>query len=436
MGRKRQGRVLDVYVGSSKVGRFSRKPSGATSFRYDPDWLSSERAFPISLSMPLSDRVWSGESASSYFDGLLPDDRTVRERIAAREHADSAGIFDLLSVIGRDCVGALRFVPEGLDPGDPKKMEYRSVTDDEIAARIASLGTTPLGVHVDEDDFRISIAGVQEKTAFLRVDNQWQLPLGPTPTSHIFKPAMKAGPAGADFSDTPWNEWLCLVLCRALGLEVANAEVLLFDGKPVIVVERFDRTWRDGVLYRLPQEDICQALGVPPVRKYQNDGGPGIIDVLEFLNGAVAPHEDRLVFMKAQIVFWLLAAIDGHAKNFSIFHSPGGYRLTPLYDVMSAAPYQEFPVQKIKLAMAIGDKGYYRLNQIQLRHFYQTGQKAGLREQDMDNIFFDVVARMNDAIVEAAALAADAGMPELSSGPILDGVNKRAGMIASSKRNG
>jgi serine/threonine-protein kinase HipA len=343
VGRKRQGRVLDVYLGSSKVGQYARVPSGATSFRYDPVWLSSERAFPISLSMPLSDRVWSGEGATSYFDGLLPDDRTVREKIAAREHAESAGIFDLLAVIGRDCVGALRFVPEGIDPGDPTKMEYRSVTEDEIAARLASLGNNPLGLYADEDDFRISIAGVQEKTAFLRVDNQWQLPLGPTPTSHIFKPAMKVGPDGADFSDTPWNEWLCLVLCRALGLETANAEVRMYDDKPVIVVERFDRTWQEGVLYRLPQEDICQALGVPPLRKYQSDGGPGIVEVMEFLNGAVAPHEDRLTFMKAQIVFWLLAAIDGHAKNFSIFLSQGGFRLTPLYDVMSAAPYPGSP---------------------------------------------------------------------------------------------
>ena len=311
MGRKRQGRVLDVYVGSSKVGQYSRAPGGATSFRYDPDWLASERAFPISLSMPLSDRIWSGEGPTSYFDGLLPDDRTVREKIATREHAESAGIFDLLAVIGRDCVGALRFVPEGLDTGDPTRMEYRPVTDEEIAARLGALGTNPLGLYAEEDDFRISIAGVQEKTAFLQVDNQWQLPLGPTPTSHIFKPAMKEGPNGADFSDTPWNEWLCLVLCRALGLETANAEVQRYDGKPVIVVERFDRTRKEGVLYRLPQEDICQALGVPPLRKYQSDGGPGIVDVMDFLNGAVAPHEDRLTFMKAQIVFWLMAAIDG-----------------------------------------------------------------------------------------------------------------------------
>ncbi|MEA3410368.1 MAG: type II toxin-antitoxin system HipA family toxin [Pseudomonadota bacterium] len=433
MARKRKGRVLDVYIGSSKVGRYFREPSGATSFRYDPEWISSERAFPISLSMPLSDRVWTGESATSYFDGLLPDDRTVREKIAEREHADSAGVFDLLAVIGRDCVGALRFVPEGLDPGDPAKMTFRPVSDHEIASRIASLATTPLGVQADDDDFRISIAGVQEKTAFLQVDNRWQLPLGPTPTSHIFKPAMKSvgnlSPSGADFSDTPWNEWLCLTLCRALGLESANADVLIFDGKSVIVVERFDRVWLDGVLYRLPQEDICQAMGVASVRKYQSDGGPGIIDVLRVLDGAAAPHADRLAFMKAQIVFWLLAAVDGHAKNFSIFLTPGGYKLTPLYDVMSVAPYPEFPVQKIKLAMAIGNKGYYRLKQIQLRHFYQTGQKAGLREQDMDSIFSGLAVQLDDAIAAAAALAADTGMPESTSEPILARVNERAKMI-------
>lgn len=425
MGRKRRRRVLDVYVGSSKVGMYSRSPGGATSFRYDSGWLSLDQAFPISASMPLTDRVRSGEGVASYFDGLLPDDRTVREKIAAREQADSAGVFDLLAVLGRDCVGALRFVPEGLGPGDPASMEYRPVSDDEIAARIAELGTTPLGVRVGHDDFRISIAGMQEKTAFLRIKDQWQLPLGPTPTSHIFKPAMKESAAGADFSDTPWNEWICLELCRALGLESAKAEVLIINDAPVIAVERFDRVWRDGIIYRLPQEDMCQALGVSPVLKYQSDGGPGIDSVLEFLNGAISPYEDRMTFMKAQIVFWLLAAIDGHAKNFSISLSPDGYRLTPLYDVISAAPWPEFPDQKIQLAMAFGNKNHYRLNQIQLRHFYQTGQKAGLREQDMDSIFSGLTTKTDAAIAQTAALAVGAGVPESTTEPILEGVYKR-----------
>jgi len=429
LGRKRKTSALDVYVGTSKVGTYTRTANGSTLFRYDPVWISSDRSFPISISLPLSDRDWTGTNVNSFFDGLLPDDQTIRDKIASREHADSAGTFDLLAVIGRDCVGALRFIPEGLDPGNPTKMAFRPVSDDEIAVRLASLSTSPLGMYADDDDFRISIAGVQEKTAFLRINDQWQLPSGVTPTSHIFKPAMKEGPSGADFSDTPWNEWACLELCRAFGLESANAEVQPFDNKPVIVVERFDRVWQDGILYRLPQEDICQALGVPPTRKYQSEGGPSIVDVLKFLNGAVDPYEDRLTFIKSQIVFWLLAAIDGHAKNFSIFITPGGYKLTPLYDVMSAVPYPEFSPHKIKLAMSVGDKSYYRIKQIQIRHFYQTAQAAGLKKQDVDDIFSSLAAQVDDAIAKVADLAASAGMPEATSKPIFDALKKRTELI-------
>jgi len=430
MGRKRRSRNLDVYIGTSKVGVYRRAPDGSTAFRYDPDWLGSDRAFPVSLSMPLSDRIWSGAQASSFFDGLLPDDQAVRDKIAAREHAQSGTTFDLLAAIGRDCVGALRFVPEGENPGDPAAMDARPIGDEEIAQRLGALGTSPLGIQGEEDEFRISLAGVQEKTAFLRVNDAWHLPLGPTPTSHIFKPALKEGPNGADFSDTPWNEWICLELCRAFGLDAAHAEVLMFGDEPVLVVERFDRSWRDGVLYRLPQEDLCQALGVPPVRKYQSDGGPGIVDVMQLLNGAIAPYEDRLRFMKAQIVFWLLAAIDGHAKNFSLFLSPGGFELTPLYDVMSSAPYAELGDHKVKLAMAIGDNRHYRLKEITRRHFYQTGRKAGLRDADIDDLFADLCGRMDDALGQVEASARQTGAPDATLGAVLQGIHDRAKRMA------
>lgn len=429
MGRKRKTRVLDVYVGQSKVGTYTRASGGATAFRYDTGWLSSELAFPISLSMPLSDRIWAGAGTTGYFDGLLPDDQAVREKIATREQAESSGAFDLLAVIGRDCVGALRFVPEGEGPGDPRVMNYRPVGNEEIGRQISSLGRAPLGIHTGteygEDDFRISIAGMQEKTAFLRIGGRWRLPLGPTPTSHIFKPAMMQGPNGADFSDTPWNEWLCLNVCRAFGLEAAQAEVLIFDDKPVIIVERFDRRWQDDVLYRLPQEDLCQALGVPPNRKYQNDGGPSMLDVLAFLNGAVVPREDRLKFLKAQILFWLLAAVDGHAKNFSIFLTPGGYSLTPLYDVMSAAPYPELSPHKIKLAMSVGNSRHYRVKEILPRHFYQTALKAGIQNEDMDEIFSDLAEQKDRAISEVIEQATAVGVPELVTWSIINGIERR-----------
>lgn len=429
MGRKRKERILDIYVGTSKVGQYRRAPNGATSFRYGDEWLNATKAFPISLSMPLTDRNWTGDDANNYFDGLLPDDPTIRDKIAAREQADSAGIFDLLAVIGRDCVGALRFVPEGNTPGDPENMSYRPVNDEEIADRIASLATNPLGMKDGKDDFRISIAGMQEKTAFLRIQNSWQVPLGSTPTSHIFKPAMKQGPDGADFSDTPWNEWFCLNLCEALGLSSAITEVKYFDDKPVIIVERFDRLWRNKVLYRLPQEDICQAFGVPPSKKYEADRGPGVLQILDFLNGSASPREDRLRFLKTAIVFWLLAAIDGHAKNFSIFLTPGGFKLTPLYDVMSASPYPEPSKHKIKLAMAFGDNRHYKIKDIVPRHIYQTAKKSGFKTEDVDEIFQDLLKTLDQALETVVKLAEKQSMPTATYNAIVDDLRLRAKRI-------
>lgn len=431
MGRMRRSRKLDVYVGKSHVGVYTRAATGATVFRYTPRWLEFDRAFPVSLSMPLSDRQWSGDTIASVFDGLLPDDHTMRATIATREHAESAGTFDLLAAIGRDCVGALRFLPEGADPGDPTQMDYRPVSDQEIARRLASLGTNPLGMQPD-DDWRISLAGMQEKTAYLRINGEWKIPERATPTSHIFKPAMREGPNGADFSDSPWNEWLCLRICSALGLRAARAEVIFFDEKPVIVVERFDRTWDQNVLYRLPQEDVCQALGVPPSRKYENDGGPGIPQVLEFLHQASQPHEERLLFFKAQVVFWLLAAIDGHAKNFSVFLTPEGFSLTPLYDVMSAAPYPPISPFRVKMAMAVGDKRYYRLRQIAPRHFQQTGRAAGLHDADIDAVFTGLVRDIDRALENTKRDAETVGMPEQTAEPILSALKTRGKMLEQS----
>ena len=430
MGRKRKSRAMDIYFGSTKAGIYARTAAGATSFRYDDDWLASGKSFPISLSLPLSGRIWTGDAIDHVFSGLLPDDQKVRETIAARTNADSAGTFDLLAAIGRDCAGAMRFIPEGNDPGAPDAMAFRVVDDNEISRRIDGLADAPLGMKThdggEDEDFRISIAGMQEKTGFLYSAGGWRLPLGGTPTSHIFKPALRARGNGLDFSDSPWNEWFCLKLCEGFGLASANAEVRLFGGNPVIIVERFDRQWRDGVLYRLPQEDLCQALGVKPDRKYECDGGPGILDILEFLNRAAYPRNDRLAFLRAQIVFWLLAATDGHAKNFSVFLTPGGFGLTPLYDVISMAPYPDPPPQKIKLSMAVGDNRHYRHQKITPRHFHQTGRAARIAKEDVDEIFDSIAASANTVLDSAVNEAECAGMPEKTRDAIVERVRTQA----------
>ncbi|HIJ26466.1 MAG: type II toxin-antitoxin system HipA family toxin [Gammaproteobacteria bacterium] len=406
-----------------------RLHNGATQFQYDESWLHHKNSFPISCSMPLSNEIFSGSTVEYFFSGLLPDDQDIRETIASRESAESANIFDLLVVIGRDCVGALRFLPQG-SPSDEMEMRFTPVSDDKIAQKLENLGNAPLGNDQDsENNFRISIAGMQEKTAFLQMEGKWCTPLGVTPTSHIFKTAISNKPNGADLSNSPWNEWLSLLLCENLGLPSAKSEVKYFNRKPVLIVERFDRMWVDNTLYRIPQEDLCQALSIPPNRKYQSDGGPNIQDVMELLNSSITPLEDRCKFMKAQIVFWLLGAIDGHAKNFSIFLKHSGHELTPLYDVMSAAPYSQFPIQKMKLAMAIGNKNYYKIQQIQLRHFYQTAQKAHLAKENMDEIVNELSNSVDQALSVGNKACNEKNAPGSEVEPILEMLAKRAKII-------
>jgi serine/threonine-protein kinase HipA len=248
------------------------------------------------------------------------------------------------------------------------------------------------------DHFRISIAGVQEKTALLRVGDRWHRPLEATPTTHILK--LPTGAAGLPFdvNDSVENEWLCATILRELGLPVATTEIATFGEQKVLVVERFDRRWQgvEGDPYapgftpparawiaRLPQEDCCQASGTSADRKYESSGGPGIPQVLEILARSEHPAGDRLTFALAQLAFWLLAAIDGHAKNFSIHHGRSGFSLTPLYDVLSAWPFighgvRKLPLQDVKLAMALrGQRTHYLLREIQPRHFKRLAGSLG-----------------------------------------------------------
>lgn len=419
---------LNVYLGGQRVGIYTRKASGATTFRYRDSWLSSDLAFPISMSLPLSPREQTGLAVDRVFDGLLPDNSDIREALAARTGAESDGVFDLLAELGRDCVGALRFLRPGEEAGNATAMRSRPLSQADVAQRIAGLIQRPLGVTTgvsEGGEFRISLGGAQDKTALLRVDNAWRLPLGSTPTSHIFKPVMGVLRGGISLADSPWNEWFCLKLCSGFGLASARAEIEHFNDEPVLVVERFDRQWRDGILYRLPQEDLCQAFGVAPARKYESHGGPGIRHILDFLHQASSPHADRLAFLRSQIVYWLLSAPDGHAKNFSIFLRPDGFTLTPIYDVMSAAPYHpKLAAQKIKLAMAIGASRHYRVHTILPRHFYQTAQAAGIARADVDTLFDDLEQASDDALQDATVAAERASMPARTRDAIVDAVRK------------
>lgn len=281
----------------------------------------------------------------------------------------------------------------------------------------------------EDEDFRISIAGAQDKTALLRTGGQWRRPAGTAATTHIFKPAIGVLHNGFDLADSVQNEFLCLKLCTALGLDVAEAAIEQFEDQTVLSVTRFDRLWtEEGRLLRLPQEDFCQALWVPQAQKYQRDGGPGMLAILDRLNESDRPFEDRRAFLKAQMAFWLMGATDGHAKNFSIAHRPGGgFALTPLYDILSAQPLADAGTprrNRFKMAMSVGGNSHYRIDEIQKRHFAETSDAAGLPDGTVDDICSDLDQQVPGALAEIAALAGNA-IPETLVTSLIHSVRSR-----------
>ncbi len=432
MARRRTHAPLNVFLNGRLVGALRRESTGAIDFRYDPDWLSWDSAFAVSLSLPLREDRYIGAPVINVFDNLLPDSDAIRKRVAERVGKDGTDAYSLLSALGHDCVGALQFLPDDIDPGPTGGTDGQPVDDDGIGDLINNLATAPLGMGED-DDFRISIAGAQEKTALLRRDGQWFKPTGTTATTHILKPQIGQLPNGIDLSNSVENEYLCLKLLKAFGVPVAAAEIADFSERRTLIVERFDRRWtKDERLIRLPQEDCCQALSVPPTRKYQSDGGPGLRQILELLRGSDTPDEDIATFLRANIIFWLLGATDGHAKNFSIFLTPGGrYRMTPLYDVLSAQPSldaHQIQRKKFKLAMSVGKKRHYALGDVVPRHFEQTADIAGIGAPLVRSLFADLAANVphqTSAVIDAVP----SGFPQEMIDSIAGGIADRIHLI-------
>ncbi len=261
MGRKRQRAELYVFMNGKKVGLLSRMSSGRLEFSYDAAWLESSVGRPLSLSMPLARQKYTGDIVENFFDNLLPDCQPIRNRIQKKFGTASSREFDLLWHIGRDCVGALQLSPEDV-PIDVGNITSEPLNDSEIAEILKSYRTMPLGMQEDSE-FRISMAGAQEKTAFLNLAGQWHRPLGATPSSHIFKlPIGHIEHSGIDLSNSVENEWLCQNILKAYGLPSAHTEVMSFEGTKVLVVERFDRRWSTdrSWLIRLPQVVPCSWL--------------------------------------------------------------------------------------------------------------------------------------------------------------------------------
>ncbi len=442
MGRRSKTQRLNIWMNGIPVGYWETARHGERLGYFD-EWLVDEQARPLSLSLPFlpGNAPYHGQIVTDYFDNLLPDNDAIRRRLARRHQAGGTDAFHLLAKLGRDCAGAIQLLPEDETPSDVYEINGKVLNAARIAQRLRNTPSDQaLGQHDHDEDLRLSIAGAQEKTALLRHGGRWLLPHGSTPTTHIFKlPLGLVGHMQADMRTSVENEWLCSKIMNAYEIPTAECEIQHFEDQKALVVERFDRApSSDGSwIIRLPQEDMCQATGTSPLLRYQSDGGPGIAQIMELLLGSDHANQDRKNFFKTQIIFWLLAATDGHGKNFSIAHLPGGrYRATPIYDVLSAHSVigtgkNKISPQKAKLAMAVrGSTNYYLIEKIQRRHWIAMAQQVGLGAEAAEQLIEEVIESTEAAIGEAGQLLPDDFPVDLAEA-IFSGMKKHRAKLAA-----
>lgn len=338
-------RTLDVFLNQQRAGFLEQDDSGSISFRYDDAWLSSPASRPLSASLPLRPELFTRNECRPFFAGLLPEEES-RKLIAKGFGVSERNDFALLEKIGAECAGAVSLLPSSETPIGMVP-RYREITLAELAEKFALLPLHPL--LVGEDRIRLSLAGAQRKLAVACYGGIFFLPLDGSPSSHILKPQ------SPHFAELVENEFFCMKLAGRAGLDVPSVEVGTAGDTSFLQVERFDRTPLGECRWeRIHQEDFCQAMGVPPELKYQQEGGPNLKKCFELVRQVSAlPGPDVLRLFDAVVFNYLIGNSDAHGKNFSFLYSDGGAKLSPLYDLVCTQAYDNLAAD---LAMKIGDE--------------------------------------------------------------------------------
>jgi serine/threonine-protein kinase HipA len=390
--------TLAVLLDDTIAGTVTRVARGALRFEYADEYRQQADPTPLSLSMPTQVRSHPDHVISPWLWGLLPDNNAVLARWGRQFQVSASSPFSLLATpIGEDCAGAVRFAP----PDDVDRVLTRGgditwLTEDEVATRLRDLKEDSTAWLGRSFTGQFSLAGAQAKAALLLRRRRWGVPHGVTPTTHILKPAVSG------FDDHDLNEHLCLDAARRVGLLAVRTQVGRFADETAIVVDRYDRVDKAGDLVRVHQEDLCQALGLPPSRKYQNEGGPGPAQIAELLRQVMAPRDADLAvsrFADELIWNWLIGGTDAHAKNYSLLLAGKQVRLAPMYDVASALPYGMHE-KKLRLAMKIGgdDRVFPERST-----WPGAAKELGLREEAVVSRVRELAAAAPQAFADAAS---------------------------------
>jgi serine/threonine-protein kinase HipA len=397
---------LIAILDGRETGRVARDARGRLSFIYNEEWRAAENAYPLSISMPLALAQHGHAKVDPFLWGLLPDNQMVLDHWARKFHVSARNVFSLIGAVGEDCAGAVQFVrPERLEVilgAAPPKIEW--LDEAAIAQRLRALREDHSAWRIPRDTGQFSLAGAQPKTALLFENGRWGVPSGRVPTTHILKP-----PSG-DFDGHTENEHFCLELARALGLPVVDSRIMHFQDEVAIVIERYDRIRTVTGLRRVHQEDICQALSISPTKKYQNEGGPGIKDIVELLRTYSSnAAEDVRTFLDSVAYNWLIVGTDAHAKNYALLiGAEGRVRLAPLYDVASVFPYPQIDIHRVKLSMKLG--GEYRFRNIQLRHWRRQAEELGVDPDELVHRVDDLARQLAEHVPAIARRMTDEGL--------------------------
>jgi serine/threonine-protein kinase HipA len=315
-----------------RVGVLTRQ-RGALSFAYTPEGLELGLGLPLlSVSMPIRAGTYGDAAAKAFFSGLLPEGKP-RKILEYDLNLKENDVFGLLRVLGRDCAGALVVIPDGEAPEEEEGVP-ETIADAEIAERLRKLRIQPLGM---DGRVRVSLAGMQQKLLLARLGDGWGLPIDGAPSTHLIKPAHDFLP------HVIANEALCVRIARELGMPTAEVEVGDFDGIPVLIIKRYDRSEPDAQhrVARLHQEDFCQAHSLDGMYKYEAAGGPSLRQCAAILGRWTAVPGQLEQLLDITTLNVLIGNADAHAKNISLLHSRDGrVQLAPAYDLLSTAFYE------------------------------------------------------------------------------------------------
>lgn len=388
---------LNVFFGNEKAGALESTENRGVIFSYDEKYLQNKNAIPLSASLPLQIGEFRQNQCMPFFSGLLPEE-DFRRKIADYLHISETSTLKLLEALGGECAGLVSILPEENAVSQPdlyllNAENYEPLEDSRLKDFIEKMNSRPL-IKADKN-LRLSLAGAQEKLALANLDGKWYLPVNGAPSTHILKPSRIGS-----LSSLAQNEYICMKLAKHFGLPVPEVDLMNIAGKDIFVVERYDRIKKEDSIQRIHQEDFCQALGIMSASKYQNDGGPGIADILDVIKkNCTVPALETQKFLSYVIFNYLIGNCDSHGKNYSLLYKNKSVELAPLYDAVSTVIY---PGLTDKLSMKIGN--HYEIQKVTKEDFSLLAENLNIKKSVISKIFDEFKSKSHNAF---AALKAD-----------------------------